>query len=615
MNRMKWRLIAVLLAGAVLTDGPSQQVKADSMTVIEFNDRLDSLDVPQNLFGVFGNPAQQQAITQDFIRTRVPDNSEMGFLQLTYTLNARGSYNGWWLKTREPRNLDKEADWSAYRDGGLVLRVRAGRGCTDVFKLEIKTRGKVFANYVRLTPQQLKALRQTGVADIVLPFADLVGRREPLNSVSELVLVFEHDRIPPAARRGTLLLAAVWLIKPIEPKIDGKSILADQERKAFGYFEDHCHPVTGLVRDRARNFAGRKDEPPPMASIAATGFYLAVLPEAARRKWITRDHAQREATRALGFAERLEHRHGLLYHFVSLKDGKRWKNSEISILDSAIFLNGAITAASAFPAVAPVVERLLDRVQWKEFLTEKDGKKLLALGWTPEKGLLGPMDVRTSEAAMAYLLAIGSKNAVGPECWYNTATNEREIASRRVLHGELPLFVSYYGLAWADLKGLKDKDGIDLHGNAIRAALANRAFCRSIATRQHTTYRVADGGWWGISAGDSAEGYVAPGPIQGDANGFVWPVTALAAVPWVPKEIEADLEQWRASRAWSRVVGKYGIAPFNLDTGWVGDDIIGIDLGAFLVNMANYRNRTVWDLWRKHPVAQAALRRVGFDKK
>lgn len=129
------------------------------------------------------------------------------------------------------------------------------------------------------------------------------------------------------------------------------------------------------------------------------------------------------------------------------------------------------------------------------------------------------------------------------------------------------------------------------------------------------TYSTAEGGWWGISAGDSPDGYVAPGPVPGAAKGVVWPTAALTAVAWLATEIHSDLPRWKASRAWNEVSGPYGLAPFRLGRKWVGTELIGIDLGSFAVSLANYRNHTVTRLWMGHPVAQAAFRRLGYSQK
>jgi hypothetical protein len=415
---------------------------------------------------------------------------------------------------------------------------------------------------------------------------------------------------------GGLICPLLLLLAPVAAlrAQTADETIARLEQKAFAYFRDHRHPETGQVRDRARNFPDRGRPETAMSSIAATGFYLSILPEAVRRKWFTRDEALREAQTILRFAETCPHRNGLFYHFFHWESGRRWRQSEVSTLDSAIFLNGAMVAGVAFPDTRAAVERLLDRVDWPAFVAEKSGKKLLSLGWTPEQGLLGPIDVRTSEFAMPLLLAIGAKHPVPVECWYNTKIAYHDIAGVRVLHGDLPLFVSQYGLCWADLRGRRDRDGIDLDTAARQAALANRAFCHGDGAKRFSTYHADQGRWWGLSAGDAARGYVAVGPIARDLDGTVWPTAALASLPWLSREFEADLAAWRASPWWSRIDGRYGLAPFNAKTEWIAPNALGIDLGAFLVAAANYRNRTVWDLWLKHPLADSALRRVSLAK-
>lgn len=431
-------------------------------------------------------------------------------------------------------------------------------------------------------------------------------------------MVFESQRV--AAKKGVPMIPLITLGKRGDTRTASNSMLAALARRAFAYFREQRHPTTGLVLDRAGNFEGEVIGN-SMASIAATGYCLSFLPEAVRQKWMNEQEAQQDAVQILrSVEEKLEHRHGILCHFIDYETGECWRNSEFSVLDTAIFLNGAIIVAEAFPKKVDIVQRvnrLLARVNWSQFFVTREGKRLLSMGWREDEGLLGPIDVRTSEAAMPLLLAIGSGKAP-VEVWYNTAAkkaNYREVAGFRCLHGNLPLFVHYYGLGWADLSGLMDKNGVDLYNNATNASLANRAFCRKIATRQHQTYDERFGGWWGISAGDSVSGYVASGPVFGDTDGTVWPMTAIAAVPWIPRHIARDVTRWRATEQWPGILGKYGISPFNLDLGWLGRDVIGIDLGAFLLNWANYKHRTIWNLYMRHSVVQSAIRRIGFARK
>ena len=91
-------------------------------------------------------------------------------------------------------------------------------------------------------------------------------------------------------------------------------------------------------------------------------------------------------------------------------------------------------------------------------------------------------------------------------------------------------------------------------------------------------------------------------------------MAALAALPWVTRELREDLLAWRKSPSWRRVSGPYGLLPFRLEPKpeWQGTDLIGIDLGSFAVSLANHRNKTVTALWMRHPVAREALRRLGY---
>jgi hypothetical protein len=402
---------------------------------------------------------------------------------------------------------------------------------------------------------------------------------------------------------------------PEEQRHEADRILDDLGQRAFRWFQDNRNPKTGLMRDRSPNWKGR-GAASDMASIASCGYYLSALPEAVRLGQITKADAQQNAVQVLRFAkEQMQHENGLFFHFIDWNTGQRWDKSEVSLLDSTIFFNGAMVAAEAFgPKVADVTNFLLDRVNWNAFVVQhsQSRKKLLSLGWSPESGLLGPADVHTSEFAMPYFLAIGSRtNLIDVGYWYNTSVSYRQVNGYTVLSGDLPLFTSYYGLGWHDLKGKVDRVGVNVDLNARRAALANRAFCRAVA-KDYASYRKEAGSWWGISAGDAQTGYVAPGPVPGDQIGTVWATAALAAVPWIPREIKDDLVRWQASAIWQHVLGDYGLSPFNLDKNWVGSDVIGIDVGSFYVNLANHRNRTVWDLWMQHPIAVRAMNRLGF---
>lgn len=409
---------------------------------------------------------------------------------------------------------------------------------------------------------------------------------------------------------------ALLILSSTAQAAQSDAILDQLARGAFDWFTDNRNAETGQVLDRAPRANGQKSG---MSSVAATGYYVSLLPEWVRLGWISKDDGRREARKTLEFAlHRIEHHEGVLYHFVDWRTGQRWGNSEVSLLDSAIFFNGCMVAGEYFgPPVADRADALLDRVNWPAFFVNdpQSGKQLLSLGWSPEKNLLSPMDVRSSEFSMPYFLAVGSRtHPAPPQCWYDTRIIRGKVEGYEVLNPSHALFTSWIGLGWHDLKGRRDRDGVDFYASARLAALANRASCRGRLAKQFKTYRIAEGGWWGISAGDSPAGYVARGPGDGDPDGTVWPLGALGALPFAPAEFDQDLPRWRASAAWARSFSRYGLSPFSLDKNWVAPDLIGIDLGGFALALADHRNRTAWNLWMRHPIAAAAMKKLGYAK-
>lgn len=395
--------------------------------------------------------------------------------------------------------------------------------------------------------------------------------------------------------------------------------------KAFAWFARYRQHDTGLVLDRGRNT--REDSPRPvLATIAGGGYYLSFLPEAVRRGWISRAAARQQAEVTLRYAlEQLPHDRGFFYHFYHTGTGQASRGSEISVLDTAIFLNGVMVAGEFFREgaeheenpVTPLADALLDRVQWPvlEMTVPETDRRALSMAIHAGGKLGWQMDVRSSEFLMAYFLAVGSRtHPVDAELWYQCRLLRGKLPGqqREILNPHFPLFTSYYSLAWQDLAGYTDRDGVSMFENARQTALANRDFCAAEGKR-FSTFAAKNGGWWGLSAGDSPKGYVAQGPTA-STDGTVWPLAALATLTFIPETLKADVLRWHASEIWAAIDGPYGLAPFNLDQKWIARDILAIDAGSFLLDWANHRHGTVHTLWMRHPVAQNGLERLHLKK-
>src|SRR6185312_2530916 len=181
--------------------------------------------------------------------------------------------------------------------------------------------------------------------------------------------------------------------------------LAELQQRSFLYFKEHSDPVSGLVLDRAPA-DGRPSKSP--ASIAATGFALGAWCIADRRGWLPAGDALRQVIRTLNFvATEVPQQRGWLYHFIDARDGHRMWNCEVSTIDTALFLQGALEAREYFddPDVSRLVNEIYGRIDWAWAL---NGGTTLSHGWRPETGFIPNRWDSYAEMLGLYLLGIGA---------------------------------------------------------------------------------------------------------------------------------------------------------------------------------------------------------------
>ncbi len=64
-----------------------------------------------------------------------------------------------------------------------------------------------------------------------------------------------------------------------------------------------------------------------------------------------------------------------------------------------------------------------------------------------------------------------------------------------------------------------------------------------------------------------------------------------------------------------KIWGRYGFADaFNPDKKWYDDQVIGIDQGAILLMIENYRTQMIWDVMSRFEPIQKAMQAVGFKE-
>ncbi|HEY8205132.1 MAG TPA: glucoamylase family protein [Pyrinomonadaceae bacterium] len=395
-----------------------------------------------------------------------------------------------------------------------------------------------------------------------------------------------------------------------------EAFLEDLERRSFRYFWEQAGSRTGLVLDRTRTDGSPADENHrDVASIAATGFGLTALCIAAERNWVKHDEArERVRTTLRFFADRASHEHGWFYHWLDVNTGERKWKSEVSSIDTALLLAGALTARHYFhddAEIVSLVNAIYERIDFPWMLNGHPA--LLSMGWRPETGFIKARWDDYSEHPILYLMAIGSPtHPITPAAWYAWKRNWNRYDGYHYL-GKTPLFTYQYSHAWIDFRGRREtaSEHIDYFANSVKATLAHRRFCMDLA-KEFAGYGP---NIWGISASDSIKGYVAWGgpPRDKAIDGTVVPYAAAGSLMFVPRLAIAALKTMRAR--YPRTYGKYGFADaFNPNTRWINRDVIGIDLGITLLGAENARSGNVWRWFMKNPEIPKALEMVGLRK-
>jgi hypothetical protein len=437
--------------------------------------------------------------------------------------------------------------------------------------------------------------------------------------------------------------------------------------RTFRYFWDTTDTTRCLASDRWPSN--------PFSSIAATGFALTAYGIGAERGYVPRAEAAARTRDCLRFywtapqgsgTAGITGYKGFFYHFLKNDDGTRFGNTELSTVDTTLFLGGALFAQSYYDRDDPVeaeirdlAEKIYGRVEWdwaQRSRTGTQAKNLanshgITMGWRPERGFETHDWVGYNEGMLVYVLALGSPtHAVGKDAWDKGWAAELDKDWGRFYGYEHlqfePLFGHQYSHVWVDFRGIQDDfmrgKGIDYFENSRRATLSQRAY--GVDNPNKWAGYSAD--IWGWTASDgpgyskdkysvngvprSFNGYMARGvsSIRVVDDGTIVPTAAGGSVAFAPEAAIPALMAMREKYG-SRLYTRYGFKDaFNPSftftdagsksgavdpaQGWVANDYLGIDQGPILAMMENHRSGLVWRVMRKNPHIVRGLKRIGF---
>lgn len=438
--------------------------------------------------------------------------------------------------------------------------------------------------------------------------------RKPTILLLVLCVLLGNGTLASSANKATF---ASGTAQPAPVSLQDQAFLEDLERRSFHYFWEQADANTGLVPDRARSDASPLDENHRnVASIAATGFGLTALCIGAERRWIEADQArERVRTTLRFFAHKAIQERGWFYHWMDSRTGERRWQSEVSSIDTALLVAGILTARQYYRNDAEIVRLATTIYRRLDFPWMLNGHSvLLSHGWKPETGFLKSRWDTYSEDTILYLLAIGSPtHPISPRSWYALWRDRYRYEGYAYFTTiGVPLFMHQYSHAWVDFRNRREIKGdrIDYFQNSIAATLAHREFCIDLAG-DFPTYGP---NMWGITASDSAKGYLAWGgpPRDPAIDGTVVPSAAGGSLMFTPEVSLAALRTMREKYG-DRIYGRYGfIDAFNPISGWVDSDVIGINVGIILLSAENMQSGNVWRWFMQNPEIMSAIQKVGL---
>jgi hypothetical protein len=398
------------------------------------------------------------------------------------------------------------------------------------------------------------------------------------------------------------------------------------------------------------------------ASIAAVGFALPAYAVGVERGWCTRADARDLTLATLRFFWNAPQGRddrgttgykGFFYHFLDTDTGLRFRNVELSSVDTTILLMGALFAGQYYDRVdaaereiRELSQKLYERADWNFF--RSDGRQAISMGWHPESGELIPANwVGYNEGMFVNVLGLGSPTHPAPaNLWEQWTSRHAEYwrgegDTRHV--GFAPLFGHQYSHIFIDFRGIRDavmrQAGFDYFENSRRATYANWAWCAVNRLKwKGYSQRI-----WGLTACDGPgdfqkkfngklcqfHGYGARGPMiepEGMDDGTIAPTAALGSLPFAPEIVIPTAEAFiKQPRLFDRYGFKDSFNPsftftevksdsgtIDPQLGWMANDYLGIDQGPILLQAANYRDDFVWRYMRRVPAIRRGLERAGF---
>jgi predicted esterase len=453
----------------------------------------------------------------------------------------------------------------------------------------------------------------------------------------------------PFYRLTLLLICTFVYFHSLRSQTNNPSFHLDTlEHRTFKWFWDHAHPSNYQIPDREPH--GQ------FSSIAATGFGLAAYIVGAERMYVSRKAAAERVRNTLNYLWSLPQGsslqgdagyRGFYYHFLDKQSVLRFSKTELSSIDTGLLMAGILACMTYFDRdeeedIRSLADRLFRRVEFP-WMVNAHGR--LSMGWYPEKGFISSDWNGYNEAMLLLIQAMGAPDhGVADDAWekWTNTYDWRTFQDQEMLNFG-PLFGHQYSHMFLDFRGIQDDymktRKSDYFENSRKASLAQIAYAIDNPKGFKPYHQFA----WGLSACDGPAddlrkegvneiykewalnrfmGYSARG-VSAEYfvdDGTLTPTAVGGSIPFAPEACIATLAYFWEMLGDS-LVDTYGFKDaFNLNLdfdglrpkGWFASDKLGIDQGAILIMIANYKDGLIWDLAKRNPYWIKGLKRAGF---
>lgn len=417
------------------------------------------------------------------------------------------------------------------------------------------------------------------------------------------------------------------IVSAEQHQMEDEQLITSIQLATFRGFWDACHPVSKMAV-----IGTRRTE---LCPIGANGFYLAGIPVAIERGFISRMEGAARILEILDFLEnKAERYHGAWAHWVYGHNGETRhfatrKDNGADLVETSFLAMGFLILRQYFNKdieteikIRETITRLWESIDWAWFL---NGGKSLHWHWSPDYGFEKGVTIKGyNECLITYILAsMSPTHAIPADCydkgWVTRGYvhNKNYYAYRQPLGPTPmggPLFLTQYSFIGLDPTKWRD-NYCDYFEHCRNVTLINRTYC----IENPKGYKGYSSDFWGLTSSyspkDFSNGYWPSAPGDKDM-GVIAPTAALCAMPFTYRHSLNALKHFYYRYSTKGLWGEFGfkdaLCP-QLD--WISDMYLSLDQAPIISMIENARTGLCWNLFMSNPEVEPGLKRIGWFKK